>query len=100
MEYFQCLKCREWWPESKIEKLQWSLVCPDSDCGGVVKCKAFYSRIGGEGSDRQIKALKSSFRERFVKKEMDDVRHKHGDAFTDAVRGAAVERIKKGEEPT
>jgi len=55
--------------------------------------------LGKEGSDTQIAAMKQSFRERFVKKDLDSIRHKFGSEFDDSIRGAAVSRIRDGEEP-
>lgn len=49
--------------------------------------------------DRDIAAMKQSSKERFVKKEMQDIQHKHGKVFGDAVRSAAAQRIAKGEKP-
>lgn len=62
--------------------------------------KAPLTRMGGEGSTRQIHDMRRSFQERFWKGGgADEVRHKHGEAFDDALRGAAVTKIKeqKGE---
>lgn len=75
------------------------LTCPKcNDTTGNYKeawTKAPAFRFGGNGSDRDIAAMQKNLRDRFVKSgEIDDVRHKHGSAFDDAIRGAAVERIK------
>lgn len=52
--------------------------------------------LGKEGSDKSIAAMKRSFKQRFVKKEIDDVRHKHGESFDQSLSGAAAQRIKDG----
>lgn len=41
-------------------------------------------------------ALQQSLKERFIKRDLDDMRHKHGSVFDDSLRGAAVDRIKEG----
>lgn len=46
---------------------------------------------------KNIERMKQSFRDRFVKTEINDVRHKHGRLFDDSLRSAAVQRIKKEE---
>lgn len=51
--------------------------------------------LGAERSDSSIKAMQQSFKERFVKKEIDDVRHKHGVTFDQSLASAAVQRIKE-----
>jgi len=54
------------------------------------------TRIGGEGSNRQIMDMRRSFDERFHKSGgADDCRHRHGDAFDDSLRGGAVKKIKE-----
>lgn len=73
------------------------LACPEckEQTYKEVWTKAPMGRIGGSGSERDIKAMQQSFQQRFAKSgEMDDIRHKHGTAFDDSIRGAAVERIK------
>ena len=50
-------------------------------------------------SDANLKRLQQSLRERFIKRELDDVRHKHGKLYDDSIRSAAAQRIKKGEKP-
>jgi len=42
-----------------------------------------------------ISRMQQSFKERFIKKEVDDVRHKFGKLYDDGVRSAAAARIKK-----
>jgi len=74
----------------------WSQECPECKYGWLHRVwrKAPAGRIGGEGSDRQIKSMQKSFRERFFKKGIDDVRHKHGSAIDESIRGAEIDRIK------
>lgn len=74
--------------------------CKTSTVGSIMRyviAKAPNSNsLGAEGSDRQIAAMKNDYQRRFVKKEIDDVRHKHGAAFDQSLAGAAVQRIKDG----
>ena len=76
-----------------------ALGCPL--CGSVgtyrrVITKAPMMRMSGEGSDRQIVDMKRSFQNKFWKGGgADDVRHKHPEAFSDSLRGAAVSKIKE-----
>ena len=48
-----------------------------------------------ERSDATIAARKESFNQRFLKHEVDDVRHKHGKLFDDSLRSAEAQRIKQ-----
>jgi hypothetical protein len=54
------------------------------------------SKISRDGTDDGIAKMQQSFRERFIKKDVDDVRHKFGKLYDDGVRSAAASRIKKG----
>lgn len=98
---YECPECsceqEKFMSISEFEKF--SLVCPN--CSDVMMINVItaapYFRIGGDGSDRQLSSMKQSFKQRFLKKEIDDVRHKHGVAVDDALRGGAVERIKNGD---
>lgn len=92
---FECDRCGRRVEIFAVERLIFS----DNDaCGGTFRevwLKApGVGTLGAEGSDRQVVALRRSYRQRFVKKELDDVRHRHGRAVDDALRGAAVRRIK------
>lgn len=72
--------------------------CPDCEKDSRrAYVRAPLTRTGGEGSDRQISSMKRSFRQRFVKKEIDDIRHKHGNLFDESLVSKAVDRIKKNE---
>jgi len=53
------------------------------------------NQLGAEGSSSSIAAMQQSFRERFVKKEMDDVRNKHGSNFDESLVSAEAARIRK-----
>lgn len=96
---FRCTEC-EYTGEEFIRLSEYDetvLKCPNCDSENYQR---YFStppmmRIGGENSDRQIDAMRRSFNERFVKKELDDVRHKHGLAIDDSLRGGAVGKIKK-----
>lgn len=70
------------------------------ECGAVVK-RVFinapsFNKIGKDGTDSAIKAMKESFRDRFKKYEIDDIRHKHGRAFDESLVAGAANRIRKG----
>lgn len=70
-------------------------LCREPDVCRRVLLRAPMTRMGGDGSDRQIAAMQKASRERFFKSgEADQVRHKHGSELDDSIRGAAVERIK------
>lgn len=77
------------------------LSCPQ--CGKMMR-HAWLSapnsnQLGPEGSDRSVKAMRHSFKQRFIKKEIDDVRHKHGEAFDDSLLSTAAQRIRDGKAP-
>ena len=101
----RCLECgilgEDYIRLSEIEG--WTRVCPT--CSGEVErltvpLSAPALHIDGNNYGAQISKMKRSFNERFVKSgEIDDVRHKHGVAFDDSLRGAAVEKIKNGVNP-
>jgi predicted nucleic acid-binding Zn ribbon protein len=66
-------------------------------CKGEVKrvfVKPPMTTMGSSGSDREIASMQKSLKERFYKKELDDVRHKHGSAIDESIRGAQIDRIK------
>ena len=98
MRYFECQKCKGIWSEKELIDLdvwgKFGVECGDHECGGVVKVPGTMSRIGGEGSDRQISSMQQSFRQRFMKKGIDDVKHKFPE-FEDSLRGGEAARIKK-----
>lgn len=75
--------------------------CPG--CGEHIQRYYFkapsYGVLGKEGSPKSVAAMKNSFDKRFVKRDIDDVRHKFGKDFDDSLVGAAVARIKKGHAP-
>lgn len=72
--------------------------CEDATLEVVWK-KAPSSHNTDDMNPGTIAKMKDSFKQRFVKKEIDDVRHKHGVNFDDALRSKAAQRIKKGEKP-
>ncbi len=102
---FGCEKCKERRDamlsyEEMLAARECKLKCPS--CGDEtgayreIFTKAPLGRVGGPGSDRDIAAMQQSFREHFQKSgEADEVRHKHGSAFDDSIRGAAAEKIKQ-----
>ena len=94
---FLCPEC-EYIEERLIERGETlEMKCPNCEAEMhkvYLKSPAF--RMGGEGSDRQIASMQKSFRERFKKKEADDIRHKHGKDFDDSLAHGEVRRIKNG----
>ena len=77
---------------------EWRSVC--SECGRNelvrVYTKAPSLRMGGRSAE--MSSLKRSCDQRFVKSgEMDQVRHKHGEAFDESLMAGAVKRAKSGE---
>lgn len=74
------------------------LKCPNCEEADMVRAWITPPSVGGFGEDSPITHQKrvQSFKQRFVKKEIDDVRHKHGKLFDESLRGAALDRIKKG----
>ena len=94
---FQCVECG--YTEDrmmKYEERDTEYSCPhcDSSMKRVWIKAPGINQIGPDGSDSAIKAVQQECRERFIKKEIDDVRHKHGDAIDDAIKGGAIKRIK------
>jgi RNA polymerase subunit RPABC4/transcription elongation factor Spt4 len=83
------------------EQKQASMVvmCPNCEEADMVRCWRGAPSIGGAPENSPITHAKrvASFKQRFLKKEIDDVRHKHGHLFDASLRGAAVDRIKKDE---
>ena len=82
----------------KIDEVDgFSLRCPNCEDGEmhIAFLKPILGRMGGDNSDRSVSSMKRSFNERFVKKEIDEVRHKYGVLFDDSLRSGAVQRIKK-----
>lgn len=68
-------------------------------CRGVtrrleVPLKAPAGKVEG-GYVVETARLQQSLKERFMKKEVDDVRHKFGALYDDSVRSAAAQRIKE-----
>ena len=62
-----------------------------------VKMGGLCTRIGGNGSDREIASMQKSFRERFMKVEADDVREKHGASFDESLRAGDIKRRMSGD---
>ena len=94
---FQCIEC--YYSQDDFAEIDDIMRCPK--CSGHMKHVWLSSPnandLGPEGSDKSIAAMKQSFRERFVKKEMDDVRHQHGEAFDQSLVSTALKRIENGE---
>jgi len=98
---YECEKCKGYFsdlvPMSEYQKPQ---PCPK--CGtscGRIWLEPPMVRHGGEGSDRQIASMKKSFKNRFVKKELDDLRHRFGNNLDESFVSAAAGKIKEGKDP-
>ena len=93
----KCSKCssvfrRAELPSDGIE--EWRGECPNCLAPEVrrIWLKAPSMRMGGY--TREVQNLQQACRDHFHKKELDEVRHKHGSAIDDSLKGAAVEKIK------
>ena len=75
------------------------ILCPNCEDCDMVRAWRTAPSIGGAGENTPETHAKrvQSFKERFVKKEIDDVRHKFGTNFDASLRGGAIGKIKKGE---
>ena len=73
------------------------IMCPNCEHPEMDRIwkKAPSIKMGNDRSDAGIARMKNSFRDRFVKKEIDDVRHKYGRLYDDSVGSAAAQRIGK-----
>lgn len=97
----QCETCGEFseYYLTLSEIPDWIGVC---HCGGKVfrmsvPLKAPAIHADANNYHAQIAKMKRNSKEHFVKSgEMDQIRHKHGKAFDDALVGAAAKRIRDG----
>jgi hypothetical protein len=74
--------------------------CPNCDhehMERVIRTAPSVSQYHNPKSDKSLKAMQNNLKQRFLKKEADDVRHKHGVNFDDSLNSAAVKRIEKGD---
>lgn len=98
MHDYECTECGYREEQNlKVEEIEYN--CPS--CKGKmhrIYIKAPMGRIGGKDSQRSIGSMRRSFNERFVKKELDDVRHKFGHLFDESLVSAATKRIKEGKQ--
>lgn len=94
---FRCIECS--YIQDDFAEIDDIKLCPQ--CGSYMRhvwiSAPNSNNLGQEGSDRSVAAMKRSFDQRFVKKEMDDVRHKHGESFDQSLASSALKRIKNGE---
>lgn len=74
--------------------------CEEANMERVWRHAPSVTRYANENSPATFEARKKSFKQRFLKKEADDIRDKHGVNFDDSLRSAAAQRIKSGEDPT
>lgn len=73
------------------------IVCPNCEHPEMEVVWRSAPAVGGPryGTDAEISKMKKSFKDRFIRKEVDDVRHKFGKLYDDSVRSAAAQKIKK-----
>jgi hypothetical protein len=72
--------------------------CPNCDHEYMIKVwrtAPSVSNYHDPKSDKSLKAMQNNLKQRFIKKEVDDVRHKHGRLYDDSIQSAAATRIKK-----
>lgn len=74
--------------------------CEECEMNRVWLSAPTVNKFTDENSTESFEARKRAFQKRFIEKEADDIRHKHGVNFDDSLRSAAAQRIKNGEEPT
>jgi len=82
---------------------EYDLACPSCEnvrMQRVLLGAPAIGKLGREGSDESVAAMKQSFRERYVKKEQEDVQHRFGKLYGDSIQSAAAQKIVKGEKPT
>lgn len=67
-------------------------------CGGTIKriftLKPPSVHCDANDYNAQIAKMKKASNERFIKKDLDDIRNKHGRSFDDSLVSAAAQRIK------
>jgi len=71
----------------------WRGPCDHCDCSNTVRRIVSAPHLGLRG-DAEIAALQNDCRQRYYKTGIDEVRHKHGVAADDAVRGAIAKKVK------
>jgi len=105
MEYtYECKDCENVFTLNNVKMKFYKDPQDCPECGGDKTGKRIVDgcpmmRMGGEGSDRQIASMQASFRQRYVKKELDDVKHKHGEnTINDALRGGELQRRTSGKD--
>lgn len=83
--------------EERETLIQAGIKC--SECGHENMERAWLNapkgKIGKDSDPKNLDRMKDSFRERYVKKEQNDVRHKFGRLYDDSLRSAEVSRIKQ-----
>lgn len=99
----ECPKCQ--YPEERVLDCRefdsvedaWlasDVLCPNCEEADLEKVwrNAPLGKVHDEAGE--VSRMKQSFKERFIKKDVDDVRHKHGKLYDDSIRSAAAQRIK------
>ena len=94
---FVCIECE--YAKDDFAEIDDVILCPK--CGTrmhhVWLSAPNSNQLGKEGSDKSIAAMQQSFRQRFVEKDIDDMRHKHGSNFDESLVSSAIKRIKEGD---
>lgn len=82
--------------EEKDATIASGIRCPNCDHEKMnrVWIKAPGMKMGKDSDMHNINRMKQSFKERFVKKELDDVRNKFGRLYDDSTRSAAAQKIE------
>lgn len=83
--------------EEKEATIMSGIKCPNCDFENMQRVFRTFPAIGHGGGDRSlsnIERMKKSFHERFVKTELDDVRHRKGRLYDDSIQSAAAQRIE------
>lgn len=84
--------------EEVANYLNLEIACPNCEEANMERAYLTAPSLGkftDENSPRTFEARKKSFKQRFMKKEADDLRQKHGVNFDDALRSGAAQQIKK-----
>ena len=82
-------------PSEKVEVIEGSLVIEYQYAGFEPRKTFSFGKYLDERSDATIAARKDYFNQRFLKHEIDTVRHKHGSLIDDSLRSAEAQRIKQ-----
>ena len=81
--------------DEKNATIDSGIKCPNCDHPQMnrIWVKAPSGRVADKAGD--IVKMKKSFQERFIKHELDDVRHKKGRMYDESIRSAAAQKIEQ-----